>query len=1208
MFVYLSKKIAIPHQLALQVVSWNSAQGWIACGGESGLLKVLKLESSEGGKAAAGQSNLSMNQTLEGHQGTIMVITWNENFRKLTTSDQNGLIIVWMLHRGIWFEEMINNRNRSVVRDMKWSADCQKICIIYEDGAVIVGTVDGQRLWGKEVKTQLAFVEWSPDGKNILFCTLNGEVHVYDNEGIYSHKVPIYCLDSGTEGTVAIAGIDWFAGPSGPDNQTPALCLGFENGRVQIMRSDADDKPVLLDTQLRCTGLKWDPNGSVVAIAGIQAQGASNDREVGIVQFYAPSGQHLRSLRVPGQNLRAISWEGSGLRLALAVDSHIFFANIRPDYLWGYFSHTLVYAVLRKERNEHVVVFWDTHTDEKYTKYIKHVTHIRSSEEYCVLVTKADDSSGQHIVIVCNDIGSPVDSKYMQLEPMHVAMTNSHVIATSEDVVYIWNYRSSVSRQAQGDLASAAAGMKQRRAEMMFHIDESFAPGSGTHDKDGFVPPSTTTQDPIACICATEQCLLVARESGVVQRYALPHLALEARFTIRCCPQVIAANCESTRMSVIDINGVLLLFDIEVKSNSSFGDVKPVSPEDGPGKQLDFERKDVWNMRWATDNPDLFAIMEKTRMYIVRGLQPEEPVLSNAYICAFKDLQIQSVLIDEVIQNPENPRKEVLLDFETKSLRDTRDILTKVSNLKDAFNYVDANPHPRLWRLLAEAALEQLEFSVAEKAFVRFEDYQGIQLVKRLRLLDDRVKQKAEAAAYFQRFDEAESLYREIDRKDLAIDLRVRLGDWFRVIQLAHGANEDLLHQAWSAIGDYYADRCKWHNAANYYAKAGNNAALVDTYYFLEDYDALERVIPSLPEGSPLLTEVGNKFASVGLCEQAVAAFLRHGDVKTAVDTCVLLNQWELAVNLAQQHNFQQIEGLLAKYAQHLLDKNKKIEAVQLYRKASRHTEAAKLLNQMAKDMPGGAQRHPDRIKRLYLLAALEVEKFKNKTLDAQMTSATQGTMTTAQTLQSLVTQDQSVSSDRALESPWRGCEAFHIYLLAQRQLYEGQHEQAMKTSLRLAEYEDILDTQTIYSLIALTTYYNKFFAQCSRAFIKLEASNDVSDEMRTKFADLALSIFTRNAPRDPTGHMLPCPKCGTRINDWVINCPSCNHRLAFCVASGRSIFPEDRTASIPYPPGTGGGETIKCRCCRHRMYSTEVRKLRNCPLCHSRLDVTAMH
>merc|ERR1719230_1377477 len=496
---------------------------------------------------------------------------------------------------------------------------------------------------------------------------------------------------------------------------------------------------------------------------------------------------------------------------------------------------------------------------------------------------------------------------------------------------------------------------------------------------------------------------------------------------------------------------MLTLYDVEVKASSSSGvvDNRKADGESQVGAQLEFERKDVWNMRWASDNPDLFAIMEKTRMYIVRGLQPEEPVLSSAYICAFKDLQIQSVLIDEVIQNPESPRKEVLLDFETKSLRDTRDILTKVSNLKDAFNYVEANPHPRLWRLLAEAALDQLDFSVAEKAFVRFEDYQGIQLVKRLRLLDDRVKQKAEVAVYFQRFDEAESLYREIDRKDLAIDLRVRLGDWFRVIQLAHNSNEELLTQAWSAIGDYYADRGKWINAAQYYAKAQNNTALVDAYYFLEDYEALERLIGYLPEGSPLLMDVGNKFTSVGLCEQAVQAYLRHGNstttdgVKTAVDTCVLLNQWDLAVNLAQQQNFQQIEGLLAKYAQHLLDKNKKIEAVQLYRKANRHTEAAKLLAQMAREVPGGAQKHPERIKKLYLLAALEVEKYKTKTLDAQMTGVTNATMTTAQPVQSLITADQSVASDRALESPWRGCEAFHLYLVAQRQLYEGHYEQA---------------------------------------------------------------------------------------------------------------------------------------------------------------------
>ena len=37
--------------------------------------------------------------------------------------------------------------------------------------------------------------------------------------------------------------------------------------------------------------------------------------------------------------------------------------------------------------------------------------------------------------------------------------------------------------------------------------------------------------------------------------------------------------------------------------------------------------------------------------------------------------------------------------------------------------------------------------------------------------------------------------------EDLAIDLRVRLGDWFRVIQLAHGANEEPAKRQWG-VGD----------------------------------------------------------------------------------------------------------------------------------------------------------------------------------------------------------------------------------------------------------------------------------------------------------------------------------------------------------------------------------------------------------------------
>lgn len=47
-------------------------------------------------------------------------------------------------------------------------------------------------------------------------------------------------------------------------------------------------------------------------------------------------------------------------------------------------------------------------------------------------------------------------------------------------------------------------------------------------------------------------------------------------------------------------------------------------------------------MMWATDNPDLIAIMEKTRLYIIRGTEPEEPINCSGYICLFQVIDFSS--------------------------------------------------------------------------------------------------------------------------------------------------------------------------------------------------------------------------------------------------------------------------------------------------------------------------------------------------------------------------------------------------------------------------------------------------------------------------------------------------------------------------------------------------------------------------------------
>ena len=97
------------------------------------------------------------------------------------------------------------------------------------------------------------------------------------------------------------------------------------------MRHDMDETPVLIDTGMTVSCVQWNHCGSVIAIGGSQ-KAANLDKDVNIVQFYTPTGEHLRTLKVPGKDLRSLSWEGGSLRISLAVDSFIYFANIRPDY------------------------------------------------------------------------------------------------------------------------------------------------------------------------------------------------------------------------------------------------------------------------------------------------------------------------------------------------------------------------------------------------------------------------------------------------------------------------------------------------------------------------------------------------------------------------------------------------------------------------------------------------------------------------------------------------------------------------------------------------------------------------------------------------------------------------------------------------------------------------------------------------------------
>lgn len=134
----------------------------------------------------------------------------------------------------------------------------------------------------------------------------------------------------------------------------------------------------------------------------------------------------------------------------------------------------------------------------------------------------------------------------------------------------------------------------------------------------------------------------------------------------------------------------------------------------------------------------------------------------------------------------------------------------------------------------------------------------------------------------------------------------MKIGDWFRVVELVQEGygNDDVLREAYDKIGDFYSDRFKWANAVGFYKRANNYPRMIEMYYNLEDFDSLKALIEVFPDGNDILLDLAERFQGAGLCDEAVECYSKFGDIKKALDCCVLLNHWSKAVELAEKNNF----------------------------------------------------------------------------------------------------------------------------------------------------------------------------------------------------------------------------------------------------------------------------------------------------------------
>ncbi|XP_056645450.1 WD repeat-containing protein 35-like [Diorhabda sublineata] len=1153
MFAYLSKKIAIPNDTKINAIAWNKLDGYIAVAGENGLLKIFKLKSPKkddqklGNKDPTETNSLSTDQIFEAYIENIELAVWNELHEKLTTSDKNGLIIVWMFYKNVWYEEMRYNRKQSIVVGMAWSADGQKICITYEDGIAIVACIEGYRIWSRKLlSTPLSGVQWSPDSKFLLFSLKTGDLHLYDHQGNFMTKLNVFCQNT-SSGVVHIVGLAWYNGVNrSVYSSCPNLSITFENGKTQLMKNESDTSPIIVDTRMLAVHCSWNHDGSLLAICGRQCV---EEKQMNLVQFYSPFGRHLKTLKVPGNLITCCVWEGESKRVAIAVDSFIYLANVQLDYKWCYFKNTLVFSSFRPEKPGICITFWDTCNNQCRIKWVHELLGIAGCGEYCIIATKSDnkDPLGEYGLILYNTLGNPVSGIYIDFEPIAIGISSYQVFASSKSNFIVWYFKTPKSISAS------------KNRIKMFHIDDS--PSYAVEiipelESARDIPVNTNeTIDPVCCLIASDKYLIIGRDSALIQIYVLPALVLTNKIKISTRPYKMAINCTSTHLAIIDIFGLMRVLDI------SEGLGRPVSSS----TDSKLERKDVWAMCWASDNPQLLAIMEKTRMYIFRGICLEEPVAFSGYLCSFTDLEIQAVLLDKVIEHPEKPLKDHIIKIEMKSLRDTKQLL-EIAGINEASQFVEENEHPRLWCLIAETALKQMNLIMAETCFAKAKNYSKVLFVKKLQDTHNYLIRRARIAAYFKNYDEAENIYVEADRSDLALKLRQTLGDWFRVIQILKSgvtASDTVLQTAYNAIADYFVQLNNWTSAIKYYELGKNTGKLVEGYYHLEDWKNLDAMIDCLPEGDPLLERIGDMFAANAVHNEAVKAYVKVGKVISAINLCVMYNRWDVASDLAKTYNISKVSELVTKYTTDLVEQGEIINAIRINAEAKYYLLAAEQVFKLATKESQMYDKNLLRIKKYYVYAARLVELYeKPESGDWQSTDKLM------------------------LENAWKGAEAYHYYMMCQRYLFEEKPHEALCTAYKLQDYQDYIRPVDVYSLLTLAAYLDRTYGVCSKALLKLKSLENISEIEQNLYEKLSFDVFADNKPINPNTKMMCCNQCANLIHDWNTQCPDCNLHFPTCIATGRSIM---------------GRKIWFCKVCKHSASELEMMNQNICPLCHAK-------
>ena len=473
----LLRRINIQRSEQLSKISINPMTNFFCIGDSKGFLQIINYpQIISQSQPLSRDESFSQNQnqncfqfiTNIQHKYSISLISWNICYNKLTTVDSEGTLVVWKKKGGYYDIEMVNKREESYIRDVKWSKSGKFICFIYEDGQIFTGLVEGNHDWYNTVESGLAFVEFSPDDQKILIAKKKEKIYIFSANG---QQIGEMILEE-PYNEYDIVTIDWWSDyrknynemilNEEKDTESVAdksrnnihdklskstdiwlkdsihendynkfskhLMVAFSNGNILFFDDENDKEPKKLKTELnKILGAQWEPKGTFFIVTGnfndSKEDNKSENNVKALALFYNLEGEMIKILVCPN---KIFSFSlGNSTTIALEAQNIIYTGFIKYNYKWAFFCNTIVVGYLIGD-NKYNVLYLDIDNNAKMSKNIHNLLGIIANDLFCVLFTSNRENF--YNILFTNNFGNVTDNKKCPIKPVTYAINNDYLI------------------------------------------------------------------------------------------------------------------------------------------------------------------------------------------------------------------------------------------------------------------------------------------------------------------------------------------------------------------------------------------------------------------------------------------------------------------------------------------------------------------------------------------------------------------------------------------------------------------------------------------------------------------------------------------------------------------------------------------------------------------------------------------------------------